>query len=233
MPPCCFWLFAYARCRGKPCGNEVRLGPSCRLAPGWAQDGRFSCSSARRACCKFPCLIYRGAYIKFRIRPCGNRCRACPFSGTRSLWAAVSPCLLHAARAGCAGSSARTGHVGSSARHPPRLRLRSVACLLSCFSLAWLMPKIDNAKNLSDKMVTNLTDRDLDYIFRSVENGLSRTRAMDVREQLPLSEHMELLPRSGNSERRGSRKCLRFSVSTLARLIRLWRSWRAASPKSW
>ena len=59
---------------------------------------------------------------------------------------------------------------------------------------------ISRAKKLYDKMVTNLTDRDLDYIVRIVENGLSRAHAEKAQARLPLSEQTNCCREAGTLE---------------------------------
>ena len=45
--------------------------------------------------------------------------------------------------------------------------------------------EMPHSKILYDKMVTNLTETDLDYIVRIVENGLSRAYAKEAQARLP------------------------------------------------
>lgn len=60
---------------------------------------------------------------------------------------------------------------------PQRVPVPSISPMLSHAEFLMFQAAIPLLKNLAkklyDKMVTNLTDTDLDYIVRNVENGLS------------------------------------------------------------
>ena len=77
---------------------------------------------------------------------------------------------------------------------------------LGGFSHVWIYLYIDALKKLNDKMVTNLTDTDLDYIVPIVENGLSRAGAQGAAGPTPIrgGRDTALKPRYSDREEAGN-----------------------------